>query len=82
MFVYLICDGVHDYCKTSLVVGGEQGVGQFLFELIDVFEVGGTCDVMSFFRVDFTLGHAVKCKGISRIVWADVGSFWANEVVR
>ena len=52
-----------------------------LFKLVDVFEVGDTCDVLSLIHVNFSLGHALKCRGISRMNWADVGSFWGNEVV-
>ena len=81
-FVDLSYDGVRDYCKPFFVVGGEQEVGQLLFELVDVFEVRGTCNVLSFVGVDFTLGHAVKCREISRIYWADIEIFWGNEVVR
>ena len=76
------CDGDHYYCKTFSVVGGDQEFGQLLFELVDVFEVGDTCDVLSFIRVDLALGHVVKCWGVSSMDWADVGSFWGNEVVR
>ena len=75
-------DGVYDYCKPFLVVGGDQEVGQLMFELVDVFEVGDTCDVLSFVCVDLTLGYDVKCRGISRMDLADVGSCWGNEVVR
>ena len=74
----MACDGVHDDCELFLVVGGEQEVGQFLIELVDVFEVGDTCNVLSLVCLDFTLGHAVKCMGISRMYWADVGSCWGN----
>ena len=44
-------------------------------------EVGNTCDVLSLARVDFTLGNAVKCRGISRMDWADVQGFWGNDFV-
>ena len=81
MFVDLACDGFHDYCKPFLVVGGEQEVGQLLFKLVDVFEVGDACDVLSFIRVNFALGHAVKCRGVSKMDWVDVGSCWGNEVI-
>ena len=81
MFVDLAFDRVHDYCNPFSVVGREKEVGQFLFELVDVFEVGDTCDVLSFIRVNFALGHTVKCRGVSRMDWADVGSCWGNEVV-
>ena len=74
-------DRVHEYWKPFSVVGGEQEVGQLLFELVDVFEVGDTCNVLSFVRVNFTLGHSVKYRGISSMDWADVGSCWGNEVV-
>ena len=80
MFVKLACDGVHDYCKPFLVVCGDQEVGQLLLELVDVFEVGDTCDVLSFIHVDFALGHAVKCRGVSRMDWADVGSCRGNRL--
>ena len=82
LFVDFTFDGVHGYCKPFSVVGGEQEVGQLLFELVEFFEVGDTCDVLSFVRANFTLGHAVKCRGISRMDWTDVSSFWGNEVVR
>ena len=59
MFVDLTCDGVHDDCKPFSVLGVDQEVGQLLLELVDVFEVGDTCDVLSFIHVDFALGHAV-----------------------
>ena len=52
-----------------------------MFELVDVFEVRDTCNLLSFIPVNFALGHAVKCRGVSRMDWADVGSFWGNEVV-
>ena len=81
MFVDLACDGVHDYCKPFSVVGGEQEVGQLLFELVDVFEFRDTCYVLSFICMNFASVHAVKCRGISRMDWADVGSCWDNEVV-
>ena len=81
MFVDLTCDGVHDYCKPFSVVGVEQEVGHLLFKLVDFFEVGDTCNLLSFFRVDFTLGHDVICRGVSRMDWADVGSCWVDEVV-
>ena len=47
LFVDMACDGVHDDCKTFLVVGGEQEVGQLLLELVDFFEVGDACNVLS-----------------------------------
>ena len=78
MFVDLACYGVHDYCKTFSVVGREQEVGRLVLELVDIFEVRDTCDVLSFICVNFTLGHAVKCRGVSRMDWADVGSYWGN----
>ena len=81
MFVDLACDGVHDYCKPFLVVGGEQEVGQLLFKLVDVFEVGDACNVLSFICVYFSLGHAVKSRGVSRMDLEDVGSCWGNEVL-
>ena len=81
MFVDLTSDRVHDYCKPFSVVGGEQEVGQLLFELVDVFEEGDTFDVLSFICVNFALGHAVKYRGISRMDWADVGSCWGNKIV-
>ena len=81
MFVNLACDEVHGDCKPISVVGGDQEVGQLLLELVDVFEVGDTCDVLSFIRVDFTLGHAVISRGISRMDWEDVGSFRSNKIV-
>ena len=52
-----------------------------LIELVDVFEVGDTCDVLSFIHVNFALVHAVISRGVSRMDWADVGSFRSNEVV-
>ena len=81
MFVDLACDGIHDYCEPFSVVGGEQEVGQLLLELVDVFEAEDTCDVLSLIFVNFALGHALKCRGISRMDWADVGSFWGNDFV-
>ena len=81
MFVDLVCDGVHDYCKPFSVVGGDQEVGQLLFDSVDFFEVGYACDVLSFIRVNSALGHAVKSRGVCRMDLADVGSFWSNEVV-
>ena len=53
-----------------------------LFELVDVFEVVNTCDVLSLVCVDFTLVHAVKCRKISRMEWTDLGSFWGNWFIR
>ena len=47
------------------VVGGEQEVGQLLLELVDVFEVGDTCDVLFFVCVDFALVHAVISRKVS-----------------
>ena len=38
-----------------------------LLELVDVFEVGDTCDVLSFICVNFALGHAVISRGVSRM---------------
>ena len=70
----MACEGVHDDCKPFLVVGGEQEVGQLLFELVDDFEVGDACDVLSFIRVNLVLGHAVISRGVSRMDWVDVGS--------
>ena len=81
MFVDLAFDGVHDECKPFLVVGGEQEVGQLLLGLVGFFEVGDACDVLSFIRVNFALGHAVISRGVSRMDWADVGSCWSNEVL-
>ena len=81
MFVDLTCDGVHDYYKPFSVVGGEQEVGKLLFELVDVFKVGDTCDVLSLICVNFALGHAVKCGGISWMGWVDVRICWGNEFV-
>ena len=78
LFVDLACDWVHDYRKTFLIVGREQEVGKLLFELVDVFEVGDACDVMSFILVNLALGHAVISRGVSRMDWADVGSCWSN----
>ena len=52
-----------------------------LFELVDVFDDEDTCDVLSFIRVNFALGHTVKCRGISSMEWADVGSCWGIKVV-
>ena len=34
-----------------------------LNELVDDFEVGDACKVLSFIRVDFTLGHAIISRG-------------------
>ena len=82
MFVDFTCDGVHGYCKPFSGVGGEQEVDQLLLELVDVFEVVDTCEVLSLICVNFALGHAVKCRGISRMDWTDVSSCWGNEVVR
>ena len=81
MSVDLACDGVHDDCKPFSVIGGEQEVGQLLLKLVDVFEVRDVCDVLSFIRVNFALGHAVISRGVSRMDWADVGSCWSDEVV-
>ena len=81
MFVDLACDWVHDDCEPFLFIGGDQEVGQLLLDLVDVFEVGDTCNVLSFIRVDFALGHAVISRAVSRMDWADVGSFWSNEIV-
>ena len=53
-----------------------------LLELVDVFEVGDACDVLSFIRVNFALGHSVISRGVSRMDWADLGISWSNEVVR
>ena len=74
MFVDLARDGVHDDCEPLSVVGGEQEVGQLLLKLVDVFEFGDTCNVLSFIRVNFALGHAVISRGVSRMDWADVES--------
>ena len=52
-----------------------------LLDLVDVFEVRDACDVLSFIRVNFALGHAVISRGVSRMDWADVGSCWSDEVV-
>ena len=81
MFVDLACDGVHDDCKPFSVVAGDQEVGQLLLKLVDVFEVGETCNALSFIHVNFALGHAVISRGVSRMDWADVGSCWSDEVV-
>ena len=48
LFVDMTCDGVHDDCEPFYVVGREQEVGQLLLELVDVFEVGDMCNVLSF----------------------------------
>ena len=80
MFIDLDCDGVHDDCETFSVVGGDQEVGQLLLELVDVFEVGDTCDVLSLICVTFALGHAVISRGVSSMDWADVGSCRRNEL--
>ena len=82
MFFDLACDGIHDDCEPFSIVGGEQEVGQLLLELVDVFEVEDTYDVLSFICVDFALGHDVISRGVSRMDWVDVGSFCSNEVVR
>ena len=81
MFVDLACDGVHDNCEPFSVVGRDQEVGQLLLELVDDFEVGDTCDVLYFIRVNFALVHAVISRGVSRMEWSDVGSCRSNEVV-
>ena len=73
MFVDLACDEVHDNCKPFSVISGEQEVGQLLIELVDVFEVGDACDVLSFIHVNLTLFHAVISRGISRMDWEDLG---------
>ena len=52
MFVDLACDRVHDDCEPFSVVIREQEVGQLLFELVDVFEVRYTCDVLSLIHVN------------------------------
>ena len=52
-----------------------------MFDLVDIFEVGDTCDVMSFIRANFALGHAVKSRKVSWMDWVYVGSCWGNEVV-
>ena len=77
----MACDGVHDDCEPFLVVGGEQEVGHLLLKLVDAFEVGDTCDVLSLICEDFALGHAVISSGVSRMDWAYVGSYRGNEVV-
>ena len=74
MFVDLDCDRVHDDCKPFSVACGEQEVGQLLLELVDIFEVGDACDVLSFIRVNFAVGHAIISRRVSRMDWADVGS--------
>ena len=74
MFVDLACDGVHDDCNIFSVVGREQEVGHLLLELVDVFEVGDACDVLSFIPVHFALDHAVISRGVSRMDLADVGN--------
>ena len=71
----------HDYCKPFSSVGGEQEVGQLLLELVDVLEIGDACDVLSFIRVNFVLGHAVISRGVSSMYWAYLGSCCSNEVV-
>ena len=81
MFVDFACEGVHDYCMPLSVVGIDQEVGQLLFKLVDVFEFGDACDVLSFICLYIALGHAVISRGVSRMDWADVGSCWSNEVV-
>ena len=81
LFLDLASDGVYDDCKLFLVVGGQQEVGQLLIELVDVFEVGDACDVLSFIRVNSALGHAIISRGVSRMDWLDVGSCWSNEVI-
>ena len=52
-----------------------------LLELVDFFEVGDMCDILSFISVNFAFGHAVISRGVSRMDWADVGSFRSNEIV-
>ena len=81
MFVDLTNDRVHDYCKPFSAVGGEKEVGQLLFELVDVFEVGDTCNVLSFIHMNFALVHAVKCRGIFSMDWVDVESCWGKKIV-
>ena len=81
MFVDLACERVHDDCKPFSVVGGEQEVDQLLLELVDVFEVGDTCDLLSFICMNFVLGHAVISRGVFMIDWVDVGSCQRNKVV-
>ena len=81
MFFDLTCDGVHDDCEPFSVVGIEQEVGQLLLELVDVFEVVDTWDVLSFIRVIFALVHAVISRGVFMIDWVDVGSCQRNKVV-
>ena len=81
MFFDLARDRVHYECKPFSVVGGEQEVGQLLLDLVDVFEVRDTCDLLSFTCVNFALVHAVISRGVSRMEWADVGSFQRNEVI-
>ena len=80
-FFDLSCDRVHDDYEPFSVIGREQEVGQLLIELVDVFEVGDTYDVLSFICVNFALGHAVISRGLSRMDWADVGSCRSNKVV-
>ena len=65
--LYLAYDGVHDDCEPFFFIGGEQEVGQFLLDLVDVFEVGDACNVLSFIRVNFVLGHAIISRGVSRM---------------
>ena len=81
MFVDLACDRVHDDCKPFLVVGGEQDIGNLLLELVDVFKVGDAFNVLSFICVNFTLGHAVISRGVSRMDCEDLGSCWSDKVV-
>ena len=52
-----------------------------LLKLVDVFEVGDTCDVLSFNCVDFVLGHAVISREVSRMDWSDVGSCRSKEIL-
>ena len=77
----MACDRVHDYCKPFSVVGGEQEVAKLLLEVVDVFEVGDACDVLSFIRVNSALGHSVISRGVSMMDWVDVRSCWIDEVV-
>ena len=77
----MACDWVHDDCKPFLVVGGEQEVGQLLIKLVDVFEVGDTCDILSFIHMDFALVHSVIIRGGSNMDWAGVGSCQSNAIV-
>ena len=81
MFVDFTCYGVHDDCKPFSVVGVDQEVGQLLFELVGVFEVGEACNVLSLIHMNLALGHAVISRGVSRMDWEEVGSCWSDKVL-